>query len=264
MTGSAVRSVGVHGVPFHYVVEGIVDVRRRGAGRVELRTGDLVMLPRGGAATLHATTEVTLLGGVFDVEGPAARPGRTVPPIVHVCGFHEREPGLASLVHLMCREASRTAGVGSVLERLGDALASAALRAWLESGCGSARDWISSFGDPHLGRALDAIHDDPGSPWTVAVLARLARSSRSEFTERFRDAVGETPARYVARVRMEQAERLLRAGSPVGDVASRVGYTSEAGFSRAFRRHAGSAPSTWRRVRSGAAELGLTWRAGLR
>ena len=138
----------------------------------------------------------------------------------------------------MYREASSArAGSGSVIERLADVVASAAVRIWLERGCGDARQWLAAARDPHLGRALDAIHGDPGSPWTVESLARLAQASRSQFAEQFKDAIGDTPARYLTRVRMERAERMLRAGASVTDIAFQLGYESDAGFSRAFRRH---------------------------
>jgi hypothetical protein len=37
-------------------------------------------------------------------------------------------------------------------------------------------------------RAVDAIRDDPGAPWSFDGLARLAHTSRSAFAERFRAA----------------------------------------------------------------------------
>ncbi len=123
---------------------------------------------------------------------------------------------------------------------------SAAVRSWLEHGCGSAQLWLAAADDRKVGLALAAIHDDPGATWNLAALARVAHASRSQFAEQFRAAVGETPARYVARVRMTRAEDLLRDGHPVGGIAFRLGYDSEAGFSRAFRRHSGIAPSRWR------------------
>ncbi len=43
---------------------------------------------------------------------------------------------------------------------------------------------------------------------------------------------------------------MLRAGAPVSDIAYRLGYESDEGFSRAFRRHAGVPPSRWRREAS--------------
>ncbi len=250
----AVQRIGGRGFPLHYVVAGAVELRRPGVESLALRAGDLVLLPHGGTADLHAGADTVLLGGALALDGAAAQVPRRVPPVVLVCGFATREPAFAALLDAMNTEvAGARPGSCPVLRRLGEVVAAAGVRAWVESGCGTSRDWIAALHDPHLSRVIDAVHDDPGSPWTVASLARVARTSRSQFADRFRTAVGDTPARYVARVRMEHAERMLSTGVPVAVVAQRLGYDSDAGFSRAFRRHAGTAPGSWRRERSGAA-----------
>jgi len=78
----------------------------------------------------------------------------------------------------------------------------------------------------------------------VERLAELMGASRSGFAERFTNVVGETPARYVAQVRMHQARQWLsRDRLRIAVVAQRLGYESEASFSRAFKRVIGSAPS---------------------
>jgi AraC-like DNA-binding protein len=72
-------------------------------------------------------------------------------------------------------------------------------------------------------------------------------SSRSAFAERFTRVVGETPARYVAGVRMHQARQWLsRDKARIGVVAQRLGYDSEASFSRAFKRVIGASPGAFR------------------
>jgi AraC-like DNA-binding protein len=246
--GSAPRDAGP-GIRFHYVATGAIEVHRAGDEPLSMQAGDFVMMPHSGEVALHATRATLLLSGSLALDGADAIPTRAMPPVLFTCGFRVHEPVFASLLETMHREASSDrAGSHSVVARLADVVASAAVRIWLEQGCGSARDWLATPGDPHLERALEAIHDDPGSPWTVASLARLARASRSQFAEQFKDAVGDTPARYLTRVRMERAERMLRAGASVTDIAYQLGYESDAGFSRAFRRHAGVSPSLWRRT----------------
>lgn len=236
------------GIRFHYVVEGAIELVDSEGETLAMQAGDFVMLPRCGRMRLLATRDARLLSGSLALSGADPIAARVMPPVLFTCGFRVDEPIFASLLETMYREASTArAGSGSVIERLADVVASAAVRIWLERGCGDARAWLAATQDPHLGRALDAIHDDPGSPWTVESLARIARASRSQFAEQFRHAVGDTPARYLTRVRMEQAERMLRAGAPVSDIAYRLGYESDEGFSRAFRRHAGVPPSRWRR-----------------
>ncbi|WP_448002419.1 helix-turn-helix domain-containing protein [Agromyces bauzanensis] len=246
--GAVTRDDG-RGIRFHYVADGAVELRRERDEPLAMQAGDFVMLPLGGSVELRASRAVRLLSGSLALDDSDGFTTTAMPEVLFTCGFRMHEPIFASLIETMHAEAaSERAGSGSVIERLADVVASAAVRIWLERGCGSAREWLAAARDPHLGRVIEAIHDDPGSPWTVESLARLARASRSQFAEQFRDAVGDTPARYLTRVRMERAERMLRTGAAVADVAYRLGYESDTGFSRAFRRHFGVAPGTWRRV----------------
>ena len=78
-------------------------------------------------------------------------------------------------------------------------------------------------------------------------LARRVATSRRQLQRAFAEA-GETSFRsYLQKVRMERAAELLRAGeSPVGQVAVAVGYRQPAQFAKAFRRHHGAAPSSFR------------------
>jgi len=60
--------------------------------------------------------------------------------------------------------------------------------------------------------------------------------------------VGEAPMRYLANWRMQLAKQMMRDGARnIQDVATRVGYDSEAAFNRAFKRATGSPPATWRK-----------------
>ena len=67
------------------------------------------------------------------------------------------------------------------------------------------------------------------------------------------ELVGEAPMRYLANWRIQLAKQMMReGGSNIQEVATRVGYDSEAGFNRAFKRATGSPPATWRRRALGA------------
>ncbi len=56
---------------------------------------------------------------------------------------------------------------------------------------------------------------------------------------------------YLANWRMQVAAQELRnRSSSLIQVANKVGYGSEAAFSRAFKKAFGTAPATWRRSRS--------------
>lgn len=95
------------------------------------------------------------------------------------------------------------------------------------------------------------LHADPARDWTLASLAREAGVSRTRLAERFTSSTGQPPMQYLKQWRMQIAAGLLAEGNAnVAAVALRVGYDSEAAFSRAFKKAAGVPPSTWRSRRS--------------
>lgn len=66
-------------------------------------------------------------------------------------------------------------------------------------------------------------------------------------TRRFTAATGETPSRYLQRLRVECAkEYLAEPGTTVSETARAVGYTDMAAFSATFRRLVGVPPSKYR------------------
>jgi AraC-like DNA-binding protein len=66
---------------------------------------------------------------------------------------------------------------------------------------------------------------------------------------RLRRPVRRPPGAYVLRQRLERAAHLLGSTpESIGRIAARVGYTSEAAFSRAFTRASGESPRTWRKT----------------
>ena len=74
--------------------------------------------------------------------------------------------------------------------------------------------------------------------------------SRSAFAARFTELVGTPPMQYVARWRMHVALTWLRRGRRhAGELALRLGYQSEAAFSRAFKRLVGVSPGAVARRR---------------
>lgn len=84
-------------------------------------------------------------------------------------------------------------------------------------------------------------------------VARRVATSRRQLQRAFHEASETSFRTYLQRIRMERAADLLRSGqSPVNQVASAVGYRQPAQFAKAFRRHHGTPPSTFR---DGAAQL---------
>ena len=78
-------------------------------------------------------------------------------------------------------------------------------------------------------------------------IARRVASSRRQLQRAYAEIGGTTFREHLTHVRMERAAELLeRRGLTVREVAHRVGYRQPAQFAKAFRRHRGLAPSTFR------------------
>ena len=89
---------------------------------------------------------------------------------------------------------------------------------------------------------------DPARNWTVASLAMAVGMSRSAFAARFSQLVGEPAVRYVTRWKMHAALMWLKEeNAAISEIASRLGYESEAAFSRAFKRFLNISPGAARR-----------------
>jgi transcriptional regulator GlxA family with amidase domain len=109
--------------------------------------------------------------------------------------------------------------------------------------------WLAGARDPGVGRALTLFHHRHAHPWTMAELAREVGVSRTVLSERFRHFLGEPPMTYLTRWRLKLGARALTTTSQsVAEIASHVGYESEAAFNRAFKREYASPPATYRRA----------------
>ncbi len=196
-------------------------------------------------------TPASLVCGAVRIDHPTAQHLlQLLPRVIHVEA--SRSPHTAwmeSTLRLMAAEAKRLRPGGeTVITRLADILVVQAIRSWIELDPAAQTGWLGALGDPSIGRALTVIHRDPAHPWTLASLAKAAGMSRSAFAARFAQLVGEPAMQYVARFRMHVAVSVLKEGNAtLSELAGRLGYRSEAAFSRAFKRVMGSSPGTVRR-----------------
>src|SRR5262245_24414255 len=139
-------------------------------------------------------------------------------------------------------------GNAAILGRLTELMFVEILREYMQRLPANQGGWLSGLNDPYVGKALRLMHEQPMRDWTVDDLAREAAVSRSVLAQRFTELVGEAPMRYLAGWRMQIAKQMMREGAGnIQDIATRVGYESEAAFSRAFKRATGSPPAAWRR-----------------
>lgn len=265
---------------FHFVASGECALRGPKGDWTELRAGDVVLVPEGkghwlasreegrtkplasmplepiGERTYNMraggkgrTTILVCCSVTFGQPGAAALLA-LMPPVLLVRGGGQADPTLSVLLDAMAEEVTRNrVGAATVMTRLADVVIARVVRAWVENECICAQTgWLAAIRDPQMGRALVAIHQRPGEAWSVESLAREAGTSRTVFAERFAAVVGMPPARYLAQWRMQVAHSWLNeARVTVAEAALRLGYDSEAAFSRAFKRFNGMPPSEARR-----------------
>lgn len=263
---------------FHVVTSGHALLEVAGARSRRLVAGDVGLIPRGSGHAVRSAPDApapliqeldraalgdryetlrhggggpatVLICGAVRFDHPSAR-GLVdlLPEILHVEASPRTERMQATL-RLMAAEVEEVRPGGeAVVTRLADVLVVQAIRSWLEHDPAARTGWLGALADPQIGRALAMIHSDPAREWTVASLACAVAMSRSAFAARFTQLVGEPAMAYVTRWRMYVAVDLLEApGTTVAGLAGRLGYRSEAAFSRAFKRVIGSAPGALRR-----------------
>lgn len=272
---------------FHFVARGPVFLRIDGGTVHPMNTGDAVLLPRGGVHDVvsdpgqpgrdvtgltanpicrsvsairscpdegGSTANAIIFSGCMEFDLGTMHPLVGLMPEVMLVGtLLDRYPEILPMLAAMEREASGgRAGFAGVLARLADVVSALVVRAWVECGCGDANGWVAALRDPRLGRVIAALHRDPGKNWTVAELAAEMGSSRSVFAERFLSMTGMTPVHYLTELRMRLAAQwIARDRMPIEVTAHRLGYASQAAFSRAFKRVMGHAPGA-ARLQSGA------------
>lgn len=98
--------------------------------------------------------------------------------------------------------------------------------------------------DDVFGRLELWVIDHLAEPLSVERLAEVVRMSPRNFSRRFKVECGTTPAEFVARLRVEEAQRRIEAGAgTLKDVARQCGFGDEQGLRRAFRRQIGLLPA---------------------
>lgn len=173
-----------------------------------------------------------------------------LPPIIKVAaGTGSETRWLSQFIHVATHEtADKRAGGESVLARLSELMFIEVVRRHLESLPSTQIGWLAGLRDPFVGKALSLMHAKPAHNWTIDDLARDVGLSRSVLAERFNDMVGLPPIQYLAKWRMQIAAGLLSGGNTnIANIAAETGYSSEAAFSRAFKRMVGISPSEHRR-----------------
>ncbi|MBZ9746706.1 AraC family transcriptional regulator [Mesorhizobium sp. CO1-1-7] len=211
---------------------------------VVIEAGDLVLLPRGpGALRLVAShPQVAIVACRFWFDPDSLR-GMifALPRCIHI----ERAQGAGwvdgMLPFLMVETSDAQPGAALMISRIIDLMVIRTLRSWVHEG--RATGWLGGLSDARIARSLKAIHERPLQRWSINELADKAGMSRSSFCERFAALVGRSPLRYQNEWRLGLARDLLaRRDARVGEIGLRIGYESEAAFSRAYKQLFGHPP----------------------
>lgn len=239
---------------FHIVTVGscVLDVPGHFSG--VLNCGDLVIFPRELSHSMVPVRPQTGEQAWFDYRDAQDREGTGLLcgemrfqhkgslyildalPAVFVIRYVASNNWLRSLLEMIVTESMQVGPASKVLlDKLSELLFTYALRQYLTDHPGEV-GMLAIYGHPRLARAVSAVHQRPDYEWTLASMASEAALSRTSFAETFKVVCGWTPGQYLTWWRMQLAWSLLKDGESSAEVANKVGYKSEAAFSRIFQK----------------------------
>jgi len=151
-------------------------------------------------------------------------------------------------IHFIVEEAKRERPAHqAILNRIFDLLFIECMREYIENLPVDNNNWLRALRDPYLSRTLTAIHRQPANLWTLELLAKESGLSRSALASRFSLILGQGVMEYLTAYRMRLVAWWLHSSSlTLAHIAEKVGYSSEAALSQAFKRKMGCSPRHYR------------------
>jgi AraC-like DNA-binding protein len=264
---------------FHLVLSGSGVLTVAGHDPIAIAAGDVVLLPRGDAHTIGdreesaaESLEQLLIDQPLDGDARLRYGGSGAVTRLLCGGFtiSEQLPQstLALVPDVLCVDARSVAstawlepvlatlndeaaggqlGASAILAKIADVFLAQALRTWL---LGAERAGVLVAGALHdapIAKAVQTVRERFSERWTLELLAAHVGLSRSALATRFRQLAGESPMRYLAKVRLSHAAGYLATSNlSLYEIARLTGYENDASLSRAFRREFGQAPGAYR------------------
>jgi AraC-like DNA-binding protein len=269
-------------VIYHFLMEGKALVELAGEQSIELKPGDVVVLPHGDLHKMSSGKDArempqasAILSKVKSRDLSPMQSGGGGETARFACGYMALDPHIArpilsglprmfkvnirtdrsgqwlenSILHLVEEAGSRHVGSAAMLAKLSEALFVDTLRRFVGSLPEQQLGWLAGARDPIVGRSLALLHSRVAHPWTIIDLAEEVGISRSALVGRFTRYLSEPPMTYLTRWRLQLAARSLESTPRgVAEIAGDVGYESEAAFNRAFKREFGLPPGEYRRT----------------
>ena len=264
---------------FHYLSRGEATVVLEQGRELRLTEGDLVVITRGEPHLIYSDRRTkpfpivdldrtserlsvvrhggnapplsTMICGNFTVSRPL-RGGvlELLPPVILLKPTADNEWLGAILRRMVSESALERPGQRVALSRLTEIVFVEVLRCWIGSLRPGEGGWLGAMADPHIGPALQLIHEEPARPWTLRDLGQRVGLGRSAFSARFTKLVGQPMHGYlVARRMAEAAFQLETSDDGIERIATLVGYETAAAFSKLFHRHYGQSPGRYRAAR---------------
>jgi AraC-like DNA-binding protein len=275
-----VHPAAEHLISYHILTSGNCWGGVAGDEQILMQPGDAIVFPHGDA-NLMSSSQIR----AADAETLNATPNR-YPTVVRigkrpgatatfVCGFlgcdlRPYNPLLSALPHeivargvagdwltefprhVVAESNDARPGADTMLTRMAELMFVEVVRRYVASLAPRDTGWLAGLVDAVVGPALRALHERPEHAWTLPELAHTIGASRTVLVQRFSELVGVPPMQYLTQWRLQlAADHLARGSAKVATIGSRVGYESEAAFSRAFKRATGQSPSAWRNARLG-------------
>jgi AraC family transcriptional regulator len=161
-------------------------------------------------------------------------------------GFYDAS--LSTIMQLLRNEAKSGGPSGALYtEHLAHALAARLFTLMNRSISAKNRQPVGDLHSNILNQIIERIEANPLEQFDLAALAAETGYSYTRFIHAFRARTGLSPYRYIMRLRLSRAKRLMRNRSlTLLEVALESGFASHAHFTHVFRQHVGCAPSRFR------------------
>ncbi len=260
---------------YHLILQGECRLELPGLPPQQLRTGDIVLLPRSlvhvlaagasGRQPRSALRRVEQAGRITQLRSGGAG-GLTM-----LCGRIQYTPNatlLAALPEVMVINAGAAASRERLdavitlmrLEAEGEQLANQSVvdglsvilfTLVLRHFCAQQQELpgiLALLQDKRLAKVALALLNDLSHEWTVEQMAAIASMSRANFVRAFSTAAAMAPAAWLTQLRLERAQKMLQQSAiSIAEIAAAVGYPTLSSFSRVFRQQMGEAPMQYRR-----------------
>jgi AraC-like DNA-binding protein len=103
-------------------------------------------------------------------------------------------------------------------------------------------------GSASIARAVQRVNEAPAGNPSLADLAAESGVSRFQLLRGFAREVGTTPHAYLVQRKARLARRLLASGTTPAEAAAIAGFADQSHLTRAFVRHFGITPGSYRRA----------------